>query len=88
MGNKPVKLPKHKQRYGAGRITRDKNGLYIATNPLILDSFNIDETVYILSPGSVKHFHDSLMYYMRLYIYQTQKLRGSIDGLMENNREL
>lgn len=83
MENKPVKPLKHKQRYGAGRIARDKNGLYIATNPLILENFNIDETVYVLSPGSVDYFRDSLMYYMELYIYQVKKLSGSIDGLSE-----
>lgn len=85
MDKKPVEPPKHKQRYGVGQITQDKNGLYIATNPLILRNFNIDETLYILSPGSVNHFQDSLMYYMDLYIYQVTKLMQVVDELRKEN---
>ena len=85
MDKKPVEPPKHKQRYGVGQITQDKNGLYIATNPLILRNFNIDETLYILSPGSVNHFQDSLMYYMDLYIYQVTKLMQVVDELRKKN---
>lgn len=88
MENKPVKPPEHKQRYGAGIITRDKNGLYIATNPLILENFNIDETVYILSKGSLDHLYDKITFNMELFIYQTQYMSGVIDGLMEDNRKL
>lgn len=88
MEDKPVKPPEHKQRYGGGRITRDKNGLYIGRNPLILETFNVDETVYVLSPGSFEHLNDSLIYYMDLYINQTQHMSGVIDGLMEVNHKL
>jgi hypothetical protein len=85
---KPVEPAKHKQRYGVGQITQEKNGLYIATNPLILRNFNIDETVYILSPGSVNHFQDSMMYYMDLHSYQVTKLMQVIDELKKENADL
>ena len=60
MEKRPFKPPEHKQRYGVGQIVQDKNGLYIATNPLILRNSKVDETVYILSPGSVEHLQDSI----------------------------
>lgn len=88
MEKRPVKPPEHKQRYGVGQIVQDKNGLYIATNPLILRNFNVDETVYILSPGSVEHFQDSLMYYMELYIQDITKLNRLIEDLQKENHQL
>ena len=85
---RPFEPPEHKQRYGVGQITQDKIGLYIATNPLILRNFNIDETVYILSPGSVEHFQDSIMYYMDLYIHDITKLNQLIEDLQTENQDL
>jgi len=85
---KPEKPPKHKQRHGAGQITYDQNGLYIATNKLILDTFSVDEYVHVLSKGSLKNLYNQIMYYMKLDFYHCNKYVKIIKALVSINEQL
>lgn len=89
---KPVKPLKVKHRCGGGRIIQDRLGLYIATNPLILDDFQVDEEVYIYSKETIEDLYNQIAYYLKLnyYTFQvysryTQKLENKI---LELNKEL
>jgi hypothetical protein len=85
---KPKKPPKHNQRHGAGQITYDQNGLYIATNKLILDNFSVDEYVHVLSKGSIEHLYNQIMYYMKLDFYHCNKYIKIIKALVKMNEQL
>lgn len=93
--NEPEKPPEHENRYGGGQITKDRLGIYIATNPKILKDFNVDEEVYVLSKGTINHLYDQIYYYQKLNIYQfqirlkyTQKLKNQNQQLQKRNKEL
>jgi hypothetical protein len=85
---KPEEPPKHKQRHGAGQITSDQNGLYIATNKLILEDFSVDEYVHVLSKGSIEHLYNQIIYYMKLDSYHCNKYFKIIKALVKSNEQL
>ena len=85
---KPEKPPKHKQRHGAGKITYDQNGLYIATNKLILEDFSVNEQVHVLSKGSIEDLYNQIMYYMKLDFYHCNKFIKIIKALVKSNEQL
>lgn len=85
---KPEKPPKHKQRHGAGQITYDQNGLYIATNKLILDDFSVNEHVHVLSKGSIEDLYNQIAYYMNLNFYHCYKYVKIIKALVRINEQL
>jgi len=85
---KPEKPLKHKQRHGAGKIIYDQNGLYIATNKLILEDFSVNEQVHVLSKGSIEHLYNQIMYYMKLDFYHCNKYIKIIKDLVKSNEQL
>lgn len=92
---KPIKPPKHTSRHGGGQITKDRFGIYIATNPKILEDFNVDEEVYVFSKDTLEHLYDKIYYYQELNIYQfqirlkyMQKLKNTIQELNKRNKQL
>lgn len=85
---KPEKPPKHKQKHGAGQITYDQNGLYIATNKLILEDFSVNEQVHVLSKGSIEDLYNQIIYYMKLDSYHCNKYFKIIKALVKSNEQL
>ena len=85
---KPEEPPKHKQRHGAGQITSDQNGLYIATNKLILEDFSVDEYVHVLSKGSIEDLYNQIIYYLKLDYYHCNKYIKIIKALVKSNEQL
>lgn len=85
---KPEKPPKHKQKHGAGQITYDQNGLYIATNKLILEDFSVNEQVHVLSKGSIEDLYNQIIYYMKLDSYHCNKYIKIIKALVKSNEQL
>lgn len=93
--NEPIKPAAHKNRHGGGQITKDRLGIYIATNPMILDDFNVDEEVHVLSKDTIEHLYEQIYYYQKLNIYQFQirfnqihKLKKTIQNLNNRNKQL
>lgn len=91
----PIKPSEHTYRHGGGQITKDKLGIYIATNPKILEDFNVDEKVHVISKDTIEHLYRQMEYYQKLNIYLLQtdyqnirELTKKVQMLNKRNKQL